>query len=68
LECPTYGGSAIKSGAKLYANEADGGKVGTTQKNSGVQVAWCMKGVTAAKEAKNVAGTTLCPIRVKLLV
>lgn len=59
---------AIKSGAKLYVKADSGGKVKTTADAGGSQVAWCMKGVTAAKAAKNVAGTTLYPIRIKLLV
>lgn len=61
-------GGAIKSGAALYAKANSGGKLKTSADNGGAQVAWCMSGVTAAKAAKNVAGTTLYPIRIKLLI
>jgi len=61
------GGVAIKSGAAMYVSANDGGKI-CTSSSGATQVAWCMKGVTAAKEAKNVLGTTLYPIRIKLLI
>jgi len=59
---------AIKSGATLFVKATSGGKLKTTADGGGSQVAWCMRGVTTAKAAKNVAGTTLCPIRIKLLI
>ncbi|MBE9593490.1 MAG: hypothetical protein IMF19_08410 [Proteobacteria bacterium] len=60
------GGVAIKSGAAMYVKAGSAGHICIT--SNGTQVAWCMKGVTAAKEVKNVAGTTLHPIRIKLLI
>jgi len=60
------GGVAIKSGAAMYVKAGSAGHICTT--SNGNQVAWCMAGVTAAKEAKNVLGTTLYPIRIKLLI
>lgn len=59
--------AAITSGAKMYVSPSDGGKICITSGGS-TQVAVCMKGVTAAKGNKNVAGTTLYPIRIKLLI
>ncbi len=61
------GGSEINSGAVLKVKASTGGKI-CVAGGTGNQVAWCMKGVTAAKEVKNVAGTTLYPIRIKLLI
>ena len=60
------GGAAIKSGEALYVKASREGKLCIT--SSGTQVAWCMKGVTATNGAKNVAGTQLYPIRIKLLI
>ena len=61
-------GGAIKSGDPLYVKANSGGKLKTSADGGGSQIAWCMKGVTAAQAAKNVAGTTLYPIRIKLLI
>lgn len=57
----------IKSGEFLYVKDTGAGKVCTTAE-SNHKVAWCMKGVSAAKAIKNVRGTTLYPIRIKLLI
>ena len=61
-------GAAIKSADALYVKASSGGKLKTTADGGGSQVAWCMKGVTATQASKNVAGTTLYPIRIKLLI
>jgi hypothetical protein len=59
-------GGAIKSGDKLCVKATSGGKIKVG--DTGGQVGWCVKGVTAGQAAKNVAETTLYPLRIKLLV
>jgi hypothetical protein len=61
------GGAEINSGAVLKVKAGTGGKI-CVAGGAGAQVAWCIKGVTAGQEAKNVAGTTLYPLRIKLLI
>ena len=57
---------AINSAATLYVKDNSGGKLQTASNTN--QVAWCMKGVSATQASKNVLGTTLYPIRIKLLI
>lgn len=61
------GGSKIDAGAALLVKASTGGKI-CVAGGTGAQVAVCVKGVTAAQEVKNVLGTTLYPLRIKLLV
>lgn len=60
--------AAIKSGATMYVKDNSDGKICIDSSGGAIKVAICMKGVTAAKGNKNVAGTTLYPIRIKLLI
>ena len=60
-------GAKIDAGAALHVKASSGGKI-ETDTHAGTPVAVCIKGVTAAQAAKNVAGTTLYPIRIKLLI
>ena len=65
-ETTHYDDGAINAGDAMYVNGSTGGKICNT--SAGTQVAWCIKGVTSGQAAKNVAETTLYPIRIKLLI
>ena len=65
-ETTHYDDGAVNAGAAMYVKASTGGKI--CDSDNDTQVAWCVKGVTAGQAAKNVAGTTLYPLRIKLLI